>query len=943
MRSRKAPCPLRAAVAAATAFLSVSAGAAAAQEIPLEMPLPVDDAVRVGDLDNGLTYYVRENARPENRAELRLVVNVGSILEDPDQRGLAHLLEHMAFNGTEHFAEQELVDYLESIGMAFGPSVNAYTSFDETVYMLQVPTDSAEVVHTAFQILEDWAHGLTLDPDEVDQERGVVVEEWRLGRGAAARISDQQLPIMFAGSRYADRLPIGEPEVLESFPQEAIERFYRDWYRPELMAVVAVGDFDADEIAALIRERFSGIEPRPDAPERATYAVPDADTTRYAVASDAEATTSRVAVLTLQEPRTLETLGDYRQILVEGLANTMLNDRLAEIAQRADPPFAFAGTGRGRFVRPKSAYQLVAVVPEDGHERGMEAVLTEAERAARHGFTETELERAKLDLLRARERVFTDRDNQPSARFAGEYLSHFLTGDPAPGIEFEYRAAQALVPGITLDEVNAVARENLAGDNRVVVVDAVDKPSVDVPDEERLAAVFERVADADLEPWVDTALDQPLVAEAPEPGAVVAEGAIEELGVTTWELSNGVTVWLKPTDFKEDEILLRATSPGGWSTSAQDDHLSAILAATLVAQGGVGDFSRIDLQKALAGKAVGVSPSIGQMSEGFTGQASPADVETLFQLVWLYFTEPRRDATAYEAFLSQMRAILANRDAIPQAAFADTLNLTMAQGHPRAAPVTVESLASIDLDTSLTFYEDRFATAEDFAFVLVGAFEVDEMRPLVERWLGGLPGAERDDGWVDLGIDPPSGVVEKEVRAGIEPQSQTVLIFHGPFEYTPADRARIRVMASVLETRLRERLREDLGGTYSVGVNAGYEKHPEAGYTLQVSFGSDPERVGELRAAVFDEIARLQDEGPSPDDVAAALEGERRSLETNLESNAWWASQLTFSLADDADPRFLVDMARYEGIDAAAVQEAARRYLDAEQYVSVVLLPRAGA
>lgn len=939
--SKAFPSPVAGAIALAAAWLALGVPVAA-QQVPLEMPLPVDDAVRIGTLDNGLTYYVRENARPEDRAELRLVVNAGSILEEPDQRGLAHLLEHMAFNGTEHFAEQELVDYLESIGMAFGPSVNAYTGFDETVYMLQVPTDSAEVVQTAFQILEDWAHGLTLDPDEVDQERGVVVEEWRLGRGAAARISDRQLPVMFGGSRYADRLPIGEPEVLETFPQEAIERFYRDWYRPDLMAVVAVGDFDADVVETLIRDRFSGIAPRPDAPERPSYAVPDVDSTRFAIASDPEATTSRVAVLTLQEPRSIETLGDWRQTLVEALANGMLNDRLAELSQRADPPFAFAGTGRGRFVRPKSAYQLVAVVPEDGHERGMEAVITEAERAARHGFTETELERAKLDLLRATERVYTDRDNQPSARFAGEYVQHFLTGDPIPGIPFEYEVAQALLPGIGVDEVNAVARENLAADGRVVVVDAIDKPGVAVPAPDRLAVVFDRVAGAELEPWVDTALDRPLVAEAPDPGPVVEEGSIDELGVTTWRLANGVTVWLKPTDFKDDEVLLRATSPGGWSNAPLEDHLSATLAATLVSQGGAGEFSRIDLQKALAGKAVSVSPSISELTEGFAGQASPADLETLFQLVWLQFTEPRRDETVFEAFRSQMRAVLANRAAAPQVAFVDTLSLTLAQGHPRAAPVTAESLESLDLGTAMDFYRDRFASAEDFAFVLVGAFDVESVRPLVERWLGGLPAPERDDGWVDLDIDPPSGVVEKEVRAGIEPQSQSVLIFHGPFDYTPRDRARIRVMASVLETRLRERLREDLGGTYSVSVNAGYERDPETRYTVQVAFGSDPERVGELRSAVFDEIARLQGEGPDPDDVAAALEGERRGLETNMETNGWWASQLTFSLADEADPRFLVDPTRYDGIDAAAVQEAARRYLDDGQYVSVVLLPRSG-
>lgn len=899
----------------------------------------MDEAVRVGELDNGLRYYIRANGRPAARAELRLVVDAGSILEEDGQRGLAHLLEHMAFNGTENFEKQELVDYLESIGMAFGPSVNAYTSFDETVYMLQVPTDSAEVMATAFQILEDWAHGLTLDPAEVDQERDVVVEEWRLGRGAAARISDQQLPVMFEGSRYSQRLPIGDPEVLRSFPQEEIERFYEDWYRPDLMAVVAVGDFDVDEVESLVQSHFSGIAASTDGPERVTYDVPEREGTRFAIASDAEATTSRVALLTLQDAGSVSTIGDYRDRLVERMAGAMLNSRFAELAQTADPPFAFAGTGRGRFVRPTSAFQLVAVVPEDGHETGMTALLTEAERAARHGFTETELERARLDLLRGYERTYTDRENQPSARFAGEYVQHFLVGEPAPGIEFEYFVAQALAPTITLDEVNAVARANLAGDSRVVLVDAVEKPSLALPSEPELREVFASVAAAEIEPWVDTALDQPLVAELPEPGRIVSEGRIEEVDVTTWELSNGVTVWLKPTDFKDDEILLRASSPGGWSRSSLDDHLSATMASTLVQQGGVGDFSQIDLQKALAGKAVGLAPTISQLSEGFSGQASPSDVETLFQLLWLYTTAPREDPVAFQAFQSQMQAVLANRSASPLAAFSDTVSSVLSQGHPRARPITTESIAEIDLARAVDFYEERFASADDFDFVLVGAFEVDDMRPLVEQYLAALPATDREDGWVDLDIDPPTGIIEKQVRAGIEPQSQTLLVFNGAFDYTPANRARMRVLSTVLQTRLRERLRESLGGTYSVSANAGYERIPEPRFTMQVVFGSDPERAEELRQAVFEEIASLKEEGPTPEDVQSALEAERRGLETSLESNNWWATNLVSALSSETSPGYLVDPARYEGIDVETVRDDARRYLPDDQFVSVVLLP----
>jgi len=922
----------------ASLLLFALAGSATAQD-PLSALLPMDPDVMTGTLENGLTYYIRANNRPENRAELRLVVNAGSILEEDDQRGLAHVVEHMAFNGTEHFQKQEMVDYLESIGMEFGPSVNASTGFDETVYQLQVPTDDTEILQTAFQILEDWAAGISFEPEEIDQERNVVIEEWRLRRGAGARISDQQIPVLFQGSRYAERLPIGTVETLESFSRDELIRFYDTWYRPDLMAVVAVGEFEPDAILELIRSYMGGI-PAPEVPlERPSFDVPLTGPTRFSIATDPEATGSQISLLTLLEPSHTLTLGDYREALIEGLASGMLNDRLAELARRPDPPFVAAGVGRGSIVRATSAYQLSALVPEDGHARGIEAVLTEAERAARHGFTSTELERAKLDLLRGRERLYTDRENQPSARFAGEYSNHFLTGEPYPGIGFEYDVARVLVPAITLEEVNEVARRNLGASNRVVLASGIEKTGVVLPSEGELTALFESVTAAEIEPWEDSALDQPLVADLPEPGRIVEEDRIDEVDVTVWRLSNGVTVWLKPTDFREDEVVLRATRPGGWSRSTPDEHLSATFADVVARDGGVGDFSNIDLQKALAGKVARVSPSIGQNSEGLSGSASPRDLETLFQLSWLYFTSPRRDEETFEALLTQIRSQLANRDASPLTAFGDTLSATLTQHHPRARPLTVESLDGIDLDRALAFYRDRFASAEDFVFVLVGALDLETVRPLVEQYLGALPAAERDDHWVDLDIDPPDGVIEKVVRRGIEPQSRTAMVFTGPFEYTHENRLRIRVLASVLEGRLRENLREVLGGTYSVGVSAGYEDIPEPRYTIRVTFGSDPERAEELRAEVFEEIERLKGDGPTEQDVNTALEQERRSLETSMESNGWWASQLTFHAEAGTDPGTILDRSREAAVTVEAVRTDAGRYLPDDRYVVVVLLP----
>lgn len=930
-------------LAVSLALLALSFTGAQAQTRPSpDDSLPLDPQVRTGTLENGLTYFIRENGRPEKRAELRLAVNAGSVLETDEQRGLAHLLEHMAFNGTANFEKQELVEYLESIGMNFGPEINAYTSFDETVYMLQVPTDDPEIMSTAFQILEDWAHQVSLEANEIDKERGVVIEEWRLGRGADARMLDQQFPVLFQGSRYAERLPIGEVEVLESFPHEAIRSFYREWYRPDLMAVVAVGDFDGDQVEAAIQEHFSRIPVREDPPPRPYYDVPGHSKTLFAIASDAEATNSRVAILHKQEVDDRSTLAGYREILAERLVTAMLNDRLFEISQQADPPFAAAGTGQGRFVRTSEFFQLGALVPDGGIQRGMEALLREAERVARHGFVRSELEREKANLLRGLEQAYTDRENQRSSSYAGRYVNHFLQGEPIPGIEFEYPAAQAIFPTITTEEVNRIARSWLSDQNRVVMVNAPEKEGVGVPTEAELAPLFRSVLAAEIQPYEDATREEPLLAGAPIPGSVVAEDSIPELGITEWVLANEVRVVMKPTDFKEDEILIQAFSPGGYSLSSLEDHMSASNASQVVAMGGVGSFSMVDLQRKLAGKAVQVSPSIGELTEGFAGSASPRDVETLFQMIHLYFTAPRKDETAFRALQGQMEAFLTNRSNSPQAAFQDTLLVTLAQHHPRARPMSMETFREIDLDEAYAFYQDRFADASDFTFVMVGAFEPQEIRPLVETYLGSLPDQDREESWADLDMDPPTGVLEREIRKGLEPQSTTRIVFTGPFEYTPQNRLGMRILTQVLDTRLREVVREEMSGTYGVSVASNYERDPEPTYSVQVGFGSDPERVDELVAAIFGEIRNIRENGPSPENVQAAREQERRTRETNLQENGWWVAQLRFVYQQGSDPRLLLDDSFLDNVSPETVRRDANLWLDLENYVKVTLYPETG-
>ena len=801
--------------------------------------LTIDPNVTVGRLTNGVTYYIRANKKPEARAELRLVVNAGSVLEDDKQRGLAHVAEHMAFNGTTNFEKQELVRYLESIGMRFGADLNAYTSFDETVYMLTVPTDTGKFLEQGVQILEDWAHGVTFDTREIDKERGVVIEEWRLGQGAEERMRDKYFPILFSRSRYAERLPIGTKTSLDSFKQEDLVRFYRQWYRPDLMAVIAVGDFDKARVEQLIKTHFSKLSaPQPTA--RVLHPVPDHDSTLIAIATDKEATVAAVSVYHKLQVTGEKTIADYQLRLTGELFLNMLNDRLGELAQLANPPFIGAGAGKGSLIRTKEAFMLNAATKDDGILRGLEAILTEGARVARTGFTEGELQRAKQNMLRGYERAFAEREKTESDAYAGEYVNAYLEAEPFPGIAAEFELAKKLVPQITVQAVNALAQQWITEKNRVVVVEAPEKATVKVPGAREIMDVFARVKAKQIVAYEDKVTGAALLAKLPAPGHVTSEKHDTVTRITEWRLSNGVRVLLRPTDFQADQVLLRAYSPGGTSLVPDSNFVSASAASFLVGLSGVGAFSAVDLTKVLAGKVAHVSPYIDERQEGFSGQASPQDLETLFQLVYLHATAPRRDSAAYQSLKTRLAALLENQSASPEAAFNDTIEVTLSQYHFRARPLTVKTLDEIDMEPALAAYRDRFADASDFTFVLVGSFTPAAVRPLVEQYLGALPAIQRKEKWRDVGIRPPRGVVEKTVRKGIEPKSSTQLVFTGPFEFTPQHRSALNVMVDLLEIRLRDELREELGGTYGVSVSHSTSREPTPTYSIGISFGADP-------------------------------------------------------------------------------------------------------
>ena len=864
-----------------------------ADKYALDQKIPVDPRITVGRLPNGLRYWIRVNREPKNRAELRLVVNAGSVLEDEDQRGLAHVVEHLAFNGSTHFPQQKLVDFMQSIGMRFGPDLNAFTGLDQTIYLLKIPTDSAEVVQTSFLILEDWAQGVTFDPKAVEKERGIIIEEWRLGQGADERMREKQFPVLLRGSRYAERDPIGKKEIIETFPVETLKRFYRTWYRPDLMAVIAVGDLDKDAVEALIKKHFGPMTVPANAPPRPTYPVPDHDDTLFAIVPDKEADRSVVAVYHKLPLAGQDTIGDYRRMLVERLFIAMLNSRFAEIAQKPDAPFLGAAASQGRFVGTKDVFVLSALVADGGIPRGLRALYEEGEKVARFGFTETELERQKSEMLRYFERATVQKETEDSGDLAEEFTRAFLEGEPTPGIQYEYDLHRHFMPGITVDEANALAREWMTDRNRVIVAGLPEKPGVPVPTEDELKAVLEEVKTAELAAYKDTVPDAPLLPAAPEPGEIVEERKVEAVGLTEWKLSNGVRVVLKPTDFKEDEILFRAVSPGGISLADDENLIPANTADIVVPQGGLGAFSALDLEKKLAGKAVSIRPSIDELEEGLSGSASPRDAETLFELIYLTFTAPRTDEEVFEMLKGQWKTILENRAQSPETVFSDTVRTTLQRDQPRFRPMTVDEIPKMSLEKSMAFYRDRFADASDFTFVFVGNLDLEALRPLVCRYLASLPSLHREETWRDWRVEPPEGVVKRKVEKGVEPKSLAAIVFSGPFEYTAKNRVAIRAASQILEIRLRKLLRETLSGTYDVGVRPSYGRIPKEEFRVGIDLGADPERIDELVDVIFKEIDKLQKKGPTavirlsamPRSTNAAFTASARAVDSGINSS----------------------------------------------------------
>ncbi|MCX6291462.1 MAG: insulinase family protein [Bacteroidetes bacterium] len=915
--------------------------AAAYAQDDLKSVLPVDPKIRTGVLPNGMKYYVRYNKKPEKRAELRLAVNVGSTAENDDQQGLAHLTEHMAFNGTKNFKKSELVDYLESIGTKFGPDLNAYTSFDETVYMIQLPTDTPSIMQKGLQILDDWAHSLSHDSVEIEKERGVVVEEWRLGQGADERMRRKYWPVLFKDSRYAERLPIGKKEIIEGCKQSTLKQFYYDWYRPDLMCVAAVGDFDIDQMEKMIKEKFSAIPPKQNERPLKAWDVPDTKDLMVATATDKEARFGLVELIYKHQKEEEKTVGDYRRNIVSQLYTGMLGARMSELQRQANPPFMGAFNDYGRFVRAIDAYTSEAICKEDGIEKALMTLVEENERVRRFGFTSTELERQKSELLRRMEKSYNEREKTESRSMVMEYVRNFLDAEPIPGIEFEYNLYKKYLAGITLAEVNGLSKEWInEGTNADVIITAPDKPTLKMPSEERIREIVKGMHSLDVKPYEDKVVNKPLVEKKPVASKVVETKEVKEYGITEWKLANGARIILKPTDFKNDEILFAAAAFGGTSLYPDKDYLSAAQCASIIDESGLGEFDASSLEKMLTGKIANVSPSISEVQQSLNGNCAPKDLETMMQMLYQYFMAPRKDATAFQSLMEKQKGFLQNRNSDPNTIFRDSISYAMSQYNYRFRPMTMDVLKEVNLDRAFEIYKERFSDASGFTFFFVGNFKPEEIKPLVETYIGGLPAPKKNESWKDLGITPPKGMFERTVKKGIEPKSAVRMVFTMPFEYNRNNRNDVNALMKLVNIKLRESLREDKSGVYGVSCQAMPKHYPRQSLEVTISFGCAPKNVDSLILAANEVLDKIRKDGCDDKNLIKVKEGSLRERESGLKENQFWIGVLNSNYMNGENILDLLHFTDYvNSLKGDDFKKFAGQYLRAENYAKFVLMP----
>lgn len=868
-------------------------------------PIPVDKDVRIGHLDNGLTYYIRHNSLPEHRVEFHIAQKVGSILEEPQQRGLAHFLEHMAFNGTKNFPGDEkglgIVQWCETKGIKFGVNLNAYTSVDQTVYRISnVPTDDQSVVDSCLLILHDWSNAVLLSDKEIDKERGVIHEEWRSRNSGIMRLYTEAQAVMYPGDKYADCMPIGSIEIIDNFPYQAIRDYYAKWYRPDLQGIIIVGDIDVDQMEAKIKSVFADVKKPVNPAERVYYPVADNQEPLVYIGKDKEIDDPTIEIYFKQDPTPDSIKGNMAYLLQQymlSMTTSMLNSRLNELRQSANPPFIYAGCYYGNYflAQTKDAFTLSISSKAEGINEALKAGLTELERVRRYGFTESEYERARANYLQRLESAYNEREKTKNDSYVNEYINHFLMAEPIPGIEFEYTTMNQIAPNIPVMAINQAIQQGglLPDNNQVVFIAAPEKEGIVCPTKEEVVAQLKGMKDLKVEAYVDKVSNEPLMKEAPKGGKIVSENTNAIYGTTELTLSNGVKVYIKKTDFKADEIQMKGVSLGGTSLFPDNDKLEMSYLNSVIQAGGLGNFSKVDLTKMLAGKKVSVNAAVGANTEGITGSCSPKDFETMMQLTYLSFTAPRKDMDAFASLKSRIKAQLESAESNPLSSINDTIQKMMYGYHPRYFSMKPEMVDQINYDRIIEMYKDRFADASDFRFFLVGNVDIEKVKPLIEQYLGALPSTGRKETFRDNHMDIAKGMLENTyAKEQQTPMATVFMLYSGKCKYDLKDNLLMSFLTQALDMVYTEEVREKEGGTYGVSSYGQLSKHPNEKFMLQIVYQTDPAKKDHLNGIIDAQMKKMASEGPTEEHLQKIKEYMLKKYKDNQKENGYWLNNL---------------------------------------------------
>ncbi len=913
-------------------------------KIDTSQKIPVAPKVKKGTLKNGITYYIRHNAKPKNRLQLRLVVNAGSILENPHQRGMAHLMEHMNFNGTKHFKKNELINYLQSIGVKFGADLNAYTGFDQTVYVLPIPTDSAKQIDEGFQILQDWAHNALLKDNMIKGERKVVLEEYRLGLGAGKRMRKQYLPVILKGSRYAKRIPIGSKQSILHSTDQSLRDFYHEWYRPGLEAVIAVGDLPVQTIYQKIKKYFADIPTLKNPQKRRVYSIPNHKKTYIAAAGDSEATNSEVELIYMDKGsrQPAKTVGDYRHQLVQRLFTKMINNRLDEKTDKPKPPFSFAGTNHGMFWSPeKEAYTAFAVTNEGERLKALKTLLRVNKRVKKYGFLKDELSRAKEDVLSSLEAQYKGKKTENSASYVSNYISNYLNGSPIPGITWKYKEAQKILPAITLKEVSSLIDKFVHKGNRSVLFTGPSLEGSKDALKQKIRKAIASVAAQKVSPYKEKKVRNQLMKTTPKMGSIVKQTTNDSLGATTLTLSNGAKVVYKKTDFKDNQILFRAFSFGGTSLYSNKVYRQTDLANGGLAQAGVAGLSKSDLKKVLSGKNVSVSPSINNLTEGLRGKSTPKDMETMFQLIHLYFTSLNKDPEAFQSYISKQKTRYGKLLSNPQFYFIVQFNKYVnGQNNPSYVGFpTPEKLDKANYNAAYKKYQQRFANAGGFTFYFVGDIPVSAFKKDVKTYLASLPSTGKRENYKVLPYRPLSGSHKKVVYKGKAPKSLVILMYNGETSYSPRKNFELQMLGDILTIELTKNLREKDSGVYSINANGNLSKIPYGSFHFTIAFPCGPDNVPKLKKAASQTVSKIIKNGPTAKDLEKVKKHQLLAYKQNMKKNRYWLNNLVQAdVNQTSKTAFLHYKQKVKALTPRDIQQVAKKYLT-QGHITGILYP----